>query len=93
MTKKNNSNSRSASKAKRASKASASKVKKARSLTKELMDNAVWHISSEIISAKPDVNERTPRCYAERLLKEGKETFPGLNMNMINYMVKKIKIS
>jgi hypothetical protein len=54
------------------------------------MDKAVWHIASEIISAKPDVNGRTPRGYAERLLKEEKETFSSLNMNMIN-MIKKIK--
>jgi len=91
MTKKSNKNTKSASKAKRASKARASKVKKAKSLTKELMDKAVKHIASEIISAKPDVNGRTPRGYAERLLKEGKETFPNLNMNMINCMFKKIK--
>ncbi len=76
----------------RALKASTSKVKKAskaRSLAKELRDKAVRHITSEILAAKPDVNGRTPRGYAESLLK-GKENFPSLNMNRINYMIKKL---
>jgi hypothetical protein len=80
------SNSRSALKA---SATKASKASKARSLTKELMDKAVRHIASEILAAKPDVNGRTPRGYAESLPKEGKEKFPSLNMNRINYIIKK----
>ncbi len=55
------------------------------------MDKAVQHIASEILAAKPDVNGRTPRGYAESLLKEGKESFPSLNMNRINCMIKKNK--
>jgi hypothetical protein len=42
---------------------SVAKVKNARkpkSLTKELMDKAIWHIATEKIAAKPDVNGRTP---------------------------------
>jgi predicted TPR repeat methyltransferase len=69
----------------------ASKVKKAskaRSLTKELMDKAVRHIASEIVASKPELDARTPRGYAEKLLKEVKESFPKLTMNKVNYDVK-----
>jgi hypothetical protein len=45
----------------------------ARSLTKELMDSPDQHIASEIIEAKPG---RTPRGYAEKLLKERKKNLP-----------------
>jgi hypothetical protein len=34
------------------------------------MHNAVQHIAAQIIAAKKDVNERTPRGFAERLLQE-----------------------
>jgi hypothetical protein len=86
MGEKINSNRRSALKA---SASKVTKASKARSLTKELMDKTVHHIAAEILAAKPDVNGRTPRGYAEGLLKEGKESF--LNMNRINYMIKKNK--
>jgi hypothetical protein len=43
------------------------------------MDKADGHIVSEIFAAKPNVNGKTPRGYAEKLLKDGKETFPRIN--------------
>jgi hypothetical protein len=72
MGRKSNSNRRSALKVCASKFTTASK---ARSLTIELMDKAVRHIAPEILAAKPDVNGRTPRGYAESLLKEGKESF------------------
>jgi hypothetical protein len=36
------------------------------------MDKATWHIASEILAAKPDVNGRTPRGNDVSLLKERK---------------------
>jgi hypothetical protein len=65
------------------------KPSKARSLTKELMERAVRHIAEEILAAKPAADGRTPRGFADKLLKEAKETFPKLSMNKINYAVKK----
>ena len=54
------------------------------------MDKAVWHIVSEVFAAKPNLNGKTPRGYAKKLQKEGKETFPRINMDMTNYMIKKL---
>jgi hypothetical protein len=73
---------------------SVAKVKNARkpkSLTKELMDKAIRHIATEIIAAKPDVNGRTPRGFAEKLLSEAKESLPKITMNKINYAITKLK--
>jgi hypothetical protein len=67
------------------------KPSKARSLTKELMERAVRHIAEEILAAKPTADQRTPRGFADKLLKEAKETFPKLSMNKINYAIKKMK--
>ncbi len=73
----------------------AAKVKKAtiksKSLSKALMEKAVRHIALEIIAAKPSVNDRTPRGFAEKLLKEAQETLPKLTMNKINYAIKNLK--
>jgi len=73
----------------------ASKVKKAtsksKSLSKELMQKAIRHIALEIIAAKPSVNDRTPRGFAEKLLKEAQEALPKLTMNRINYAIKNLK--
>ena len=67
------------------------KASKARSLTKELMDKAVRHIASEIVAAKPGLDGRTPRGFAEKLLKEARDSFPKLTMNKVNYAVKSQK--
>jgi hypothetical protein len=69
-----------------------SKVAKAGSLTKELMGKAVRHIATEIVAAKPGLDSRTPRGFADSLLKEAQETFPKLTMNKINYAVKLLKM-
>jgi hypothetical protein len=73
----------------------AAKVKKAtiksKSLSKALMEKAVRHIALEIIAAQPSVNDRTPRGFAEKLLKEAQETLPKLTMNKINYAIKNLK--
>jgi hypothetical protein len=69
-----------------------SKVAKADSLTKELMDKAVQHIASEIVAARPGLDSRTPRGFAESLLKEAQEAFPRLTMNKVNYAVKLLKM-
>jgi hypothetical protein len=53
-----------------------SKVVKAGSLTKELIDKAVRHIPSEIVAARPGLDSRTPRGFAEGLLKDAQEAFP-----------------
>ena len=73
----------------------AAKVKKAtiksKSLSKALMEKAVRHLALEIIAAKPSVNDRTLRGFAEKLLKEAQETLPKLTMNKINYAIKNLK--
>jgi hypothetical protein len=69
-------------------------IKKAsgiRSLTKDLMEKALKHIASEIVAAKPNIDGRTPRGFAETLLKEAQSMFPALTMNKINYAVKNLK--
>lgn len=69
-------------------------IKKAsgiRSLTKDLMEKALKHIASEIVAAKPNIDGRTPRGFAETLLKEAQSMFPVLTMNKINYAVKNQK--
>jgi hypothetical protein len=69
-----------------------SKVKrKCASLNKEFMDKCVQHIAEKIVASRETPDGRTPRGLAERLLKEGKECFPLMNMNMINYAIKKVK--
>jgi recombinational DNA repair protein RecR len=67
------------------------KPSKAQSLTKELMERAVRHIAEEILAVKPTADGRTPRGFADKLLKEAKETFPKLSMNKINCAIKKMK--
>jgi hypothetical protein len=48
-------------------------------------------IVEKIIASKDEINGRTPRGFAERLLKEAQKSFPGMKMNMINYSIKKLK--
>ncbi len=67
------------------------KASKAKLLTKEPMDKAVQHIASEIVAAKPGLDGRTPRGFAEKLLKEAKYSFPKSTMNKVNYAVKSLK--
>jgi hypothetical protein len=55
------------------------------------MDKAIRHIATEIIAANPDVNGRTPRGFAEKLLSEAKESLPKITMNKINYAITKLK--
>jgi hypothetical protein len=55
------------------------------------MEKAIQHIATEIIVAKPDVNGRTPRGFAEKLLSEAKESLPKITMNKINYAITKLK--
>ena len=55
-----------------------SKMSKTGALTKELMNKAVRHIAEEIVAAKPGLDGRTPRGFAEKLVNEGKETFPTI---------------
>jgi len=74
-----------------------SKPKKRRSDTsisvnpKEFMAQCVSHIARKIIDAKENINTRTPRGLAEKLLQEGKKHFPSMSMNMINYAIRKMK--
>ncbi len=55
------------------------------------MEKAIRHIATEIIAAKPDVNGRSPRGLAEKLLSEAKESPPKITMNKINYAITKLK--
>jgi hypothetical protein len=57
------------------------------------MDTAVRLIASEIIAAKPGLDEHTPRGFSEKLLKEAKDSFSKLTMNKVNYAVKSLKKS
>jgi len=68
-----------------------SKTSKTGALTKELMNKAVRHIAEEIVAAKPGLDGCTPRGFAEKLVKEGKETFPKITMNKVNYAINLIK--
>jgi hypothetical protein len=71
--------------------AKAKKASNMISLMKDLINKAVRHIASAIVAAKPDINGRTPRGFAEKLFQEAKEVLPTLTMNKINYAVKNIK--
>ena len=55
------------------------------------MSKAVRHIAEEIVTAKPGLDGCTPRGFAEKLVNEGKETFPKITMNKVNYASKLIK--
>jgi hypothetical protein len=55
------------------------------------MEKAIRHIALEIIAAKPSVYDRTPRGFAQKLLKEAQEALPKLTMNRINYAIKNLK--
>jgi hypothetical protein len=60
-------------------------------LNKDLMRNSAEHIASQIISSRSTDGERTACGFAENLLQEGRKIFPNLNMNMINYCIRKMK--
>ena len=68
-----------------------SKMSKTGALTKELMNKAVRHIAEEIVAAKPGLDGRTPRGFAEKLVNEGKETFLTITLNKVNYAIKLIE--
>jgi hypothetical protein len=67
------------------------KVIKKTSGIRSLLEKALKHIASEIVAAKPNIDGRTPRGFAETLLKEAQSMFPVLTMNKINYAVKNLK--
>jgi hypothetical protein len=69
-----------------------SKAIKIGSLTNELMNKAVRNIASEIVAAKSGLDNRTPRGFAEKLVREGKEIIPKLTMNKVNYAVKLLEL-
>jgi hypothetical protein len=54
------------------------------------LELATWSlkVSAKILDARDD--GRTPHGIAKKLLLEGQECFPEMNMNMINYTVKKL---
>ncbi len=57
-------------------------------MTKEFMSQCVQHIAKKIVDARRD--GRTPNLFVKKLLLEGKKCFPKMNMNMVNYAVRKI---
>ena len=58
-------------------------------MTKEFMSQCVQHIAKKIVDARRE--GRTPHLFAKKLLLEGKKCFPKMNMNMVNYAVRKIE--
>jgi hypothetical protein len=66
-------------------------MSKTGALTKELMNKAVHYLAEEIVAAKPGLDGRTPWGFGEKLVKEGKEHFPKITMNKVNYAIKIIK--
>jgi hypothetical protein len=57
--------------------------------SKEFMKQCVQHIAKKIIAARSS-DGQTPHGLARKLLKQGQKCFPNMNMNQINYAVKKI---
>jgi hypothetical protein len=55
----------------------------------EFLSQCVNHIARKIVDSKT-ADGRTPHGVAEKLLQEGKNIFPSMTMNMINYAVKKL---
>ncbi len=55
------------------------------------MRKSAEHIASQIISSRIRDKERTAKGFAKNLLQEGRKIFPNLNMNMINYCIRKTK--
>ncbi len=55
----------------------------------EFLSQCVNHIARMIVDSKT-ADGRTPHGVAEKLLQEGKNIFPSMTMNMINYAVKKL---
>jgi len=64
------------------------KKAKTNNMKKEFMAQCMRHIAAKILDARDD--GRTPHGIAKKLLLEGQECFPEMNMNMINYAVKKL---
>ncbi len=50
-------------------------------------------IAQKVISSRANEKSRTPRGYANKLLKEARKSLPGLNMNLINYSIKKLNVT
>jgi hypothetical protein len=44
-------------------------------------------IATEIVAAKPGLDGRTPCGFAEKLVKDSKETLPLLTTNKVNYVL------
>jgi hypothetical protein len=44
------------------------------------------------VAAKSGLDNRTPRGFAEKLVREGKKIFPNLTMNKVNYAAKFLKL-
>jgi hypothetical protein len=57
--------------------------------SKEFMKQCVQHIAKKIIAARSS-DGQTPHGLARKLLKQGQKCFPNMNMNQIDYAVKKI---
>jgi len=57
-------------------------------MKKEFMVQCVRHMALKIVEARDD--GQTPHGIAKKLLLEGQECFPEMNMNMINYAIKKL---
>ncbi len=60
-------------------------------LGQEILRIAASVIAQKIISSRGDGKSKTPRGYANRLLEESKKSLPGLNMNLMNYSIRKLK--
>ncbi len=60
-------------------------------MNKEFIKKCIEHIAEKIVALKSNPDGWTPRGFAETMLQEGRKCFLTMNMNMINYAVKKIK--
>ncbi len=69
----------------------AKSISSCNSMNKEFMKKCIEHIAEKIVASKANPDGRTPRGFAETMLQEGRKCFPTMNMNMINYAVKKLK--
>jgi len=78
-----------AAKAKKGKFTKAKSVSSCNSMNKEFMKKCIEHIAEKIVASKANPDGRTPRGLAEKMLQEGRRCFPTMNMNMINYAVRK----
>ena len=68
-------------------------MSKTGALTRELLSKAERYIAEQIVAAKPGLDGHTPRGFVEKLVDEGKETFPKITMNKVNYLLSELKMS